>query len=158
MDNKDIRLLKWSLRLYHWWLNVLSLITAFILLPRQGYVDFRGFELIKNNTGDFLLKSFTSIDIFSSILLCVLTFSYTTAIESHPKNFLNSFQWIFNMLFFVILLEVTYGTFLNIDSHFTPFPSTFRFVFIIQFIIFSILTIHIRNHRDKILSTLDKQP
>jgi hypothetical protein len=155
MNNKDIRFLKWSLKIYHWWLNVLSVITAYILFPKDGS---QGLELIKNNTGDFLLKSFTSHDMFISILLCVLTFSYTTSISSHPKNFNNSHQWIFNMLFFFILGGVTLMTLSQIDRYFNPFPNTFKFVYLINFIILSLLTIHIRNHRDKILSTLDKQP
>ena len=163
MDKKEIRNLKWSLNVCYWWLNFLSLVSFGILLLFSNNPDgltLSDFELAKHNSGLIILRCFIEDQIIIIFGLCILIFSYGS-IKEPIKNWDNYQQLqIFRWFIFGCLLYVTidmWDKFISSRDVRIVFSYFYFYQLLIQFIVMSILSIFVRNYKDKILSTMDEK-
>jgi hypothetical protein len=165
MDNKETKKLKSTLN----WLQgfmVLWAVFCYIYLALQEMklmetyknIDeiFSDAELFKKNTGYFLIKIFSSLEDIFLITFSILIFSFCSDKSKYSFSNLgdNSF-WSFKYYYYILLLGIISLTLIKIHYNFYSYESKLNLI--IQLVTFSILSIYVRNYKNKILSDLEDQ-
>jgi hypothetical protein len=165
MDNKEITKLKSPLnRLANYYELWAVFCFIFLIYQQWNVMDFfssfdgnySDAELFKKNTGYFLINIFTSFENIFLISLSILIFSFVSDKSKYSSFILTRNIDFGDLLFYYFpLFIIIIWTLIKISFDFYSYELKMKLI--IQLVTFSILSVYVRNYKNKILSVLEDQ-